>query len=736
MKKKLAALVLTFCMALLPMTFAMAATPEDATVYIDSNADLVRAIQTQQDGQTWVFTNAGEFDAKNTEDSEGRYKVEGVDQGEEFGFPFPIHVDNLTITKAEDVEGDVTITSSYEATSGNWYEQNFLTVFGDGLTIDGVNLKANKNNYSGNFLCNKAIEFVDGASNFTLKNMKLEALEGSAGKGSGSIYISSSDVGTSSIENVEIASYISAGGDGYKGTLKVTNLTQDFTDSVYTEGGYSYGVEGPGEDGTLKTENVTIIIDNADDLSKSVFTERLPDGAVIQLADGEYDDLNLPLTSGTCAGKSFTIRGGEDVTVESITAIGTGEESVAFEDINFTGASTEYSKDTTPSALYLQKLTSAAVENCTFSYEGKEEVATGVTTVSVGKTVISDSTIVGYTIPGYHNPSDSAQTVTYEGNTIQNAESGIGFIGIDEVIVTGNTFENANGVRLYPDWSAEANPCGEATIKGNKFLSLPEDPTYGQYAVKTTDGKNSGFTGELKLDLNYWGTTDKDEILSMIDTGSEDKTGIILDEWYLAEDPDKGTNLKPSKPSRPGNSGNSGGSSGRPLPSGGSGTETGPAFESDTTYDLTVNDVYQFRITSLDGHTPAMTLGNGNFRVELASRSGNDYFFKVYVQGNAGSTCGVFVDGQYLLTLTVGGSAVVSDTTAPFTVAQGGTYQFKLTAAQRPAFVAGSPCFTVEYAGNSGNDWFYKVHAVGEAGESSGFYINGSASPVAVASIG
>ena len=342
------------------------------------------------------------------------------------------------------------------------------------------------------------------------------------------------------------------------------------------------------------------------------------------------------------------------------------------------------------------------------------------------------------TIPGYHNPSNSAQTVAYKDNTIQNAESGIGFIGIDEVTVTDNTFENANGVRLYPDWSAEANPCGEATIKGNKFLSLPKDPTYGQYAVKTTDGKNSGFTGELELDLNYWGTTDKDEILSMIDTGdSEDKADIILDEWYLAEDPDDGTNLhKPSKPNRPGNSGNSGGSSGRPLPSGGSGTETGPAFESDTTYDLTVNDVYQFRITSLDGHTPAMTLGNGNFRVELASRSGNDYFFKVYVQGNAGSTCGVFVDGQYLLTLTVGGSAVVSDTTAPFTVARGGTYQFKLTAAQRPAFVAGSPCFTVEYAGNIGNDWFYKVHAVGKVGEASGFYINGAPAPVAVATIG
>ena len=160
-------------------------------------------------------------------------------------------------------------------------------------------------------------------------------------------------------------------------------------------------------------------------------------------------------------------------------------------------------------------------------------------------------------------------------------------------------------------------------------------------------------------------------------------------------------------------------------------------FESDTTSDFTVDGAYQFRITSLDGTAPVMTASNASFRVELASREGNDYFFKIYAQGAAGSAAVISVNGTALLTATVGGSvsAVVSDTTHPFTVAQGGTYQFRLTASERPDFAAGSPSFTVEYAGRIGSDYFYKVRAVGQPGDGCGFYVNGEASPVAVATI-
>ena len=183
---------------------------------------------------------------------------------------------------------------------------------------------------------------------------------------------------------------------------------------------------------------------------------------------------------------------------------------------------------------------------------------------------------------------------------------------------------------------------------------------------------------------------------------------------------------EPGEPAQPGESGEPAQSGGNPG-----------SFKSDTTSDLTVGGAYQFRITSLDGTVPVMTVENESFRVEFASQEGNDYFFRIVPQGAAGSTAVISVNGASLLTATVGGSvsAVVSDTTHPFTVAQGGAYQFRLTASARPDFAAGSPSFTVEYAGRIGSDYFYKVRAVGQPGDGCGFYVNGEASPVAVATI-
>lgn len=75
-------------------------------------------------------------------------------------------------------------------------------------------------------------------------------------------------------------------------------------------------------------------------------------------------------------------------------------------------------------------------------------------------------------------------------------------------------------------------------------------------------------------------------------------------------------------------------------------------YRSDTTYDLTVDGMYQFRITSLDGTVPVMTVDNSNFRVELASQEGGDYFFKLYAQSPSGAKSAVSVNGGYLLTAT------------------------------------------------------------------------------------
>ena len=208
-------------------------------------------------------------------------------------------------------------------------------------------------------------------------------------------------------------------------------------------------------------------------------------------------------------------------------------------------------------------------------------------------------------------------------------------------------------------------------------------------------------------------------------------------------------------------SSSSSGGSGSPLPTvdpdGGDGSETGgnetdgsssgggcsqPSnCVSDTLGKVDVNGAYQFRLTSTNGTPPTVELDGEGFRAELASQEGNDYFWKVYAVGQTGQTCTVIVNGTAVANLTAasvsGGTSggVVSDTTAPFTVAAGGSYQFRLTADAKPTMAAGSPSFTVEYVGNEGKDWFFKVYAVGKPGDGCGFYVNGAPTPVAVAHV-
>ena len=172
--------------------------------------------------------------------------------------------------------------------------------------------------------------------------------------------------------------------------------------------------------------------------------------------------------------------------------------------------------------------------------------------------------------------------------------------------------------------------------------------------------------------------------------------------------------------------------------SGQSGSFTQPAgCVSDTVGAVDVSGAYQFRFTSTNGTPPAVELDSPNFRAVLVSQEGNDYFYKVYAVGQPGQQCTVTVNGTTVaqLTASAGYGGVISDTTAPFSIAAGGSYQFRLTADTQPAMTAGSPSFTVESVGNEGRNWFFKVYAVGKPGDGCGFYVNGAPVPVAVAHI-
>lgn len=74
-------------------------------------------------------------------------------------------------------------------------------------------------------------------------------------------------------------------------------------------------------------------------------------------------------------------------------------------------------------------------------------------------------------------------------------------------------------------------------------------------------------------------------------------------------------------------------------------------------------------------------------------------------------------------TFTVSKSAVTSDTTASVKIARGKSYVFQLTSAKKPNVTAGnSGLFQMKPVSSSGNHYYYRITAVGKAGQSAGIY--------------
>jgi len=152
---------------------------------------------------------------------------------------------------------------------------------------------------------------------------------------------------------------------------------------------------------------------------------------------------------------------------------------------------------------------------------------------------------------------------------------------------------------------------------------------------------------------------------------------------------------------------------------------TVPEATSDTTKDFSVakGSSYQFKITSTTA--PTFTVGTaGVFKVELASKNGNAYFYKITAIGNVGASTGVYLNGVKLLVASVKAPAFTTDTTKDATVK--GSYQVKVTAAATPSFALGTAgAFKAEFVKKVGNDYFYKITSVGKAGAKTGVYVNG-----------
>ena len=280
------------------------------TVVIDNATELADAIKNQKDGKTWQIA-AGTYDL--TEELVKNYA--DLDIMGTKGWVFPITADDLTIIG----EGDVTITSSYNPNTGAWYGQNFLTVAGDNVSIENVDLKGNPNTFYGN-LCNKVIEVL--GTDFKLTDSTLLPLDYTDGTvNSGSIYFNPTnadlDIGDVTFTNVELNSWLSASSSEVsKGTVNLVDSTINFENNAYA--GYDYGVIS--NSSAIKAENLTVKVDGNVDLQEDVFA-LVPEGTTVQLTeDYTVEDIVLELTPAhsnvTLDLNGHTIKAGENFNPE------------------------------------------------------------------------------------------------------------------------------------------------------------------------------------------------------------------------------------------------------------------------------------------------------------------------------------------------------------------------------------------------------------------------------------
>lgn len=191
-----------------------------ADVIIAEASELQNAIKTQQDGQTWAIM-AGEYDIAPDDET----VVEG-----ETGWYFALTADDLSIYGV----GMPIITSSVNSINGNWSKQNLITVFGNNVVIDGVNIISKID-------VNKIIEVV-GGDNFVLSNSAINPPYDNP-KFAGSIYFNEYAGKTATLENVDMNyARISTSGCDSTSTINLKNVDIEFAgayDKNFEEAGYS-----------------------------------------------------------------------------------------------------------------------------------------------------------------------------------------------------------------------------------------------------------------------------------------------------------------------------------------------------------------------------------------------------------------------------------------------------------------------------------------------------------------
>ena len=236
---------------------------------IDSNEDLVYAIKNQADNQKWIIKSGNYTLNRNFEDEYG------APTSSQTGWFFPITANNLTITG----EGTVSITAGEDAENGVWSSQNFVTIFGDGVTIDNITFVPHVDPIDRT--TNKSIEII--GNNVVLKDINIEPKYETS---SGSIYVGSKGIITT-LENVNLnKGRISLTGADSTNVLNLINVIADFAGALNED---YLGYWNP-NGAKVNIENFKVTVSDAlssDDLNDLV--ANVPAGTIIFMKNGEYN---------------------------------------------------------------------------------------------------------------------------------------------------------------------------------------------------------------------------------------------------------------------------------------------------------------------------------------------------------------------------------------------------------------------------------------------------------------
>lgn len=240
------------------------------TVMVDTAAELAAAMTDLRDWDTIVMA-AGEYDIEKL--------LGGITTGGQTGWYFPVLKSNVTIKGAGIAATH--LFSSTVTSNGAWANQDFISVWGDGVTISDMNITSKIDP-------NKSIEIM--GKDFTLQNVKINAstIRGYEADGnySGSVYFNplnaEKNVGDSNIVGVYLdGASISVRTDSvFAGTVTLTDTTLDLRNwaGAVWDG---WGIMSKNPEHIVVADNFRILIDGRFIDYQTQVVDRLPAGAIV-----------------------------------------------------------------------------------------------------------------------------------------------------------------------------------------------------------------------------------------------------------------------------------------------------------------------------------------------------------------------------------------------------------------------------------------------------------------------